>query len=307
MRLVAISRLAGLWVLVALWAAAAPAAADWRELGVSVRQGGPPLPAPPPVALPAEALADSRPAIGDSGIVKALLIEPTDRYRHGVLGDAIEAGALRVITEGGLMLEERLPPDAVFEDLRPRLVDLTGDGGDEVLTIKAYRDRGAALALYGLLGGELALLDETPAIGTPNRWRNPAGTGDFDGDGRTELVEVTTPHIGGTLRLWRWRDGRLSAGPTFAGVSNHAIGSRALDLSAVLDLDGDGDEELVIPAMGRRELLALDLRDESWRIVARLRHASPIVSDFVASDMDGNGRTDIGYRLDDGTTVRLMR
>lgn len=282
-------------------------AESFAELGIRVATGRAPLTVDAPVALPPEALQDSRPAIGDTGIVKALLIAPTDRYGHGVLGDAVEAGGLRVITDGGLVLETRLPQEAVFEDLVPRLLDLTGDGRDEVLLIKAYRDRGAALALYGASGDDLRLLGETPAIGRPNRWRNPAGAGDFDGDGRLELAEVQTPHLGGVLQLWRWDDGGFRPGPSLAGVSNHAIGSRALDLSAVLDLDGDGDDELLLPEMGLRGLLALDLRDGAWVRLARMEHAAAVSGDFVLEDFDGNGRADIGYPLADGTFVRLLR
>lgn len=277
------------------------------DLGLRIETGGPPLPQRPFVALPEEALSDSLAAVGTAGIVKAFLVAPTDRYGHAVLGDGIEAGGLRVITAGGLVLEVLLPPEAVFEDLRPRLLDLTGDGSDEVLVIKAYQDRGAALALYGVVEEELRQIAETPAIGTPNRWRNPAGVGDFDGDGRLDVVEVQTPHIGGLLRLWSWRDGDLAPGPAFSGVSNHAIGSRALGLSAVLDLDGDGDDELLIPEMGWRSLVALDLRDDVWVAKGRLEHTAAIVSDFVREDFDGNGQDDVGYVLADGTVIRLLR
>lgn len=292
----------------ALPGAAPVALAAERFAGLAVERGQRPLPAPPAIAMPPEALADSRPATGGRGVVKALLIAPTDRYRHAVLGDGIEAGGLRVITEGGLMMEVRLPADAVFEDLRPRLVDLTGDGRDEVLAVKAYRDRGAALALYEARDGALVQIGETPAIGKPNRWRNPAGTGDFDGDGRMDLVEVTTPHIGGTLRLWQWRDGRLHAGATYGGVSNHAIGSRALDLSAVLDLDGDGDDELLIPADGRRTLLALDLKAQGWQLRDRLDLRAAVDGDFAVSRTEADALVaEIGIPLADGTTLRLTR
>ncbi|CAE7922149.1 purA, partial [Symbiodinium necroappetens] len=277
---------------------------SFADLGIRVTTGRAPLTVDSPVALPPEALPDSRPTIGDAGIVKALLIAPTDRYGHGVLGDAVEAGGLRVITDGSLVLEIRLPQEAVFEDLVPRLLDLTGDGRDEVLVVKAYRDRGAALSLYGTTEEGLRLLGETPAIGRSNRWRNPAGAGDFDGDGRLDLVEVQTPHLGGVLQLWGWGEGGFQPGARFAGVSNHAIGSRSLDLSAVLDLDGDGDDELLLPEMGLRGLLALDLRDGAWVRRARLEHAAPIAGDFVVEDFDGNGRADVGYPLADGTFVR---
>lgn len=289
-----------------LWPAAAHAG-SLADFGIRVESGGPPLPVAAPIALPPEALADSTPATGSRGILKALLIAPTDRYGHGVLGDAVEAGGLRVITDGGLQLEYRLSADDVFEDLTPRLVDLTGDGRDEVLLVKSHRERGAALALFEATEGALVLIGETPALGTENRWRNPSSAGDFDGDGRQEVVEVETPHIGGTLRLWRWQDGRLEAGAEFAGVSNHAAGSRALGLSAALDLDGDGDDELLVPDRARRALLLLDLRDGAWVERARLPHKAPIAGDFLVGDLDGTGLPDVGYTLADGTVVRLLR
>ena len=127
-----------LLALLLLFAASAQSwATGFSDLGIRIETGGPPLPQTPFVALPEEALPDSWAAIGTAGIVKALLVAPTDRYGHAVLGDGIEAGGLRVITAGGLVLEILLPPEAVFEDLRPRLLDLTGDGSDEVLVIKA--------------------------------------------------------------------------------------------------------------------------------------------------------------------------
>ena len=50
--------------------------------------------------------------------------EPTTRYDHGVLGDAVEWGALRLSRAGAPDLLIRLPQTRVFEDLAPRLVDL---------------------------------------------------------------------------------------------------------------------------------------------------------------------------------------
>ncbi len=37
-------------------------------------------------------------------------------------------------------------------------------------------------------GNELSIIAETPPIGIPHRWLNPAGIADFDGDGVADLA-----------------------------------------------------------------------------------------------------------------------
>ena len=41
-------------------------------------------------------------------------------------------------TRAGKRFTVRLKDDAVFEDLAPRLVDLDGDGRDEIVLVKSY-------------------------------------------------------------------------------------------------------------------------------------------------------------------------
>jgi hypothetical protein len=240
-------------------------------------------------------------------VAAAWLVEPTRRYDHGVLGDAIEAGGLRVRLRGGAELDTRLPADSVFEDLRPRVVDLDGDGRDEILVVRSYLDAGAALAVFGVRDGKLAQLAQTDPIGRAYRWLNPAGVGDFDGDGGLEIAYVQTPHIGGILVILSFRDGRLRREGRRQGFSNHAMGSRALGLSAVLDLDGDGAEELILPAAGRRALKILSFAGGEFRELATIAQRAAIVTDFQLRDRDGNGRLDIAYGLADGTLVELLR
>ena len=57
-------------------------------------------------------------------IAAARYTEPTDRYAHGVLGDAIEWGALELTFADGRVSTFTLPKDHVFEDVAPRLADL---------------------------------------------------------------------------------------------------------------------------------------------------------------------------------------
>lgn len=286
-------------------------ALDALGIRVETRPGTPlasVVPAPRPasqVIRPADALPDGLPARG--GTFTAWLIDPTTRYGHGVLGDAVEAGGLGVVLADGRRLDYRLDAESVFEDLRPRLADLDGDGAEEIIVVRSYLDRGAALAVFAVRGGALVHLAETPPIGRSSRWLNPLGVGDFDGDGRPEVAYVETPHIGGTLRIWSLDAGRLVQDGSDRGYSNHTIGSRALGLSAILDLDGDGSDDLMIPSASRRALRLVSFAGGRFRELGALSHGSPIASDFARADLDGNGRTDIAYNLADGTLVMLLR
>jgi hypothetical protein len=289
-----------------------PAAAQGLEaLGIQVVEhpgraaelGGKSAERPPST----DALPDGEVGRGTNDVAAAWLIAPTRRYDHGVLGDAIEAGGLRVRLRGGAELEYRLPPDSVFEDLGPRVADLDGDGQDEILVVRSYLDAGAALAVFGVRNAALVQLAQTDPIGRASRWLNPAGIGDFDGDGGLEIAYVQTPHIGGILHILSFRDGRLHRKGRLHGFSNHAMGSRALGLSAVLDLDGDGAAELILPAAGRRRLEIVSFAGGTFRLLGGIAHHAAIVTDFQVRDRNGNGRPDIAYGLADGTLVELVR
>ena len=286
-----------------------PAGAQGREaLGIRVVEHpgesiGPRATEPPS----ADALPDGETGRGVNDVAAAWLVDPTRRYDHGVLGDAIEAGGLRVRLRGGAELDTRLPADSVFEDLRPRVVNLDGDGRDEILVVRSYLEAGAALAVYGVRDGELVQLAQTDPIGRAHRWLNPAGVGDFDGDGGLEIAYVETPHIGGILYILSFQDGRLRREGRRHGFSNHAMGSRALGLAAVLDLDGDGAEELILPSAGRRELKIVSFAGGEFQELGEIVHRAAIVTDFRVRDLDGNGRPDIAYGLADGTLVTLLR
>lgn len=230
--------------------------------------------------LPAGALPDAVVAEGEGVVQKAWLAEPTDRYGHGILGDAIEAGALMVELEGGRTLGLRLPKSSVFEDRYVRLADFNGDGTDEMVVVESSLSDGAALAVYGIREGRLQLIGRDQWIGTRNRWLNPAGIADFDGDGRLEVAIVVTPHIGGTLRFLR-PDGRnMIRVAEMWGFSNHAIGSRDQHLSAVLDWDGDGIVDLVLPDESRRTIRVMSFATGQIREIASFPLAASVGGDF---------------------------
>lgn len=171
-------------------------------------------------------------------IADARYDDPTTRYAHGVLGDAVEWGALVLTTIEGRRLKFVLPEERVFEDLEPRLADLDGDGAPEVITVEAHQNFGARLAIYGPQG----LITANDWIGRRNRWLAPIGAADFDGDGTTDIAYVDRPHLAKTIRVFAY-DGALSEVGQIAGYSNHRIGEDFIS-GGVRDC-GQGPEMIV--------------------------------------------------------------
>jgi hypothetical protein len=165
-------------------------------------------------------LAALAPATAQQSITAATYEGPTDRYDHGVLGDRLEWTTLLLTLADGTERRFTLPEDMVFEDLSPRLADVTGDGVAEVITVETSLRLGARLAIYTADGR----LVTTEYIGQPHRWLAPVGAADFDGDGNIEVAFVDRPHLIQTLRLVRLEAGEFRQIAALRGVTNHRLG-----------------------------------------------------------------------------------
>lgn len=284
------------------------AAGDYQVVALpDGKLGLAPVPPAEKTPIPADIIPHAAIVPGARDIKAAWLAGPTARYDHGVLGDAIEAAALKVETGAGEILSYQLPDDAVFEDLTPRLADLDGDGRDEIVVVRSAAGSGAAVAVFGIRDDVLALIAESPAIGRSHRWLNPVGAGDFDGDGSVELAVVRTPHIGGILILYRWLGDALVEIARRAGVSNHAMGSTVLGMSAILDLDGDGADEILLPDQQHRTLFAFGFSDGTLAARWGIAHGERIVTSLALANVDGDGAPDVVYGLQDGSVMLLRR
>ncbi len=197
-------------------------------------------------------------------IERAEFSEPTGRYDHAILGDALEWGALKLTVDtctgcdGGphrRIFTIRLPQTRVFEDTAPRLVRLPDRASPVAMVVETDLSLGARLALYD----EDGLLAATPFIGRTHRWLAPIGGADLDGDGQTELAYVDRPHLAKTIRVWRFIDDGKPLEPVaeLSGFTNHRIGET--EISGGLRDCGQGPEMIVADA-DWRDVYALTLK-----------------------------------------------
>ena len=255
--------------------------------------------------LAANRLADSQVARGQRDIAWAWLASPTRRYPHAALGSTEQAGSLHVLrqpTAGhAAPLVLTLPLHRVFEDRVPRLVDLDGDGTDEILLIESDLLKGSALVVFGIRtirvdGADQPALVELargPFTGSTFRWLNPVGVADFDGDGQLDIASVTTPHIGGVLTLYHYRPQKTASSSSSPGqlvpfasvmdVSNHKMGDLEQSLAAIVTLPGQRPA-IIVPDMTLQALHAFRWEEPGrWKELADVKPLPARVQRIVAT------------------------
>lgn len=216
-----------------------------------------------------ELLPEEQISMSTDSSVYAAYASPTDRYAHAVLGDGIEAGQLVVVVDE-TFYDLSLGQEYVFEDIRPRLYDVDGDGDLEIITIRSNVDLGAGIVIYEIRDNELFEYAFVPEIGNSNKWLNLVTINDLDNDGIVELVWVETPHIGGILKVAKIERGTLLPISEMTLFKNHAIGERNLCLSVVTELSAEKNfflpthagDEIARVKFENNELKVLDYFDQ---------------------------------------------
>lgn len=206
---------------------------------------------------------------------------PSERYGHGILGDKIEAGQLVVVADS-VFYEFTLAENYVFEDIRPRLYDVDGDDVPEIITIRTNVLQGGGIVIYKIGDNKLLEYAKVPDIGRSFRWLNIVAINDLDNDGMTELVWIETPHIGGTLKVAKIKQGTLEILHTKAQYSNHAIGERNLCLS-VLTQQSD-KKVFYVPNQNRSKIIGFTFKNNQLEIVEEITQSvdfsKPLVSQY---------------------------
>jgi hypothetical protein len=198
----------------------------------------------------------------DNGVY-AQYAMPTEKYTHGIMGDKIEAEQLVVVVDS-VFYEHKLPDEYVFEDIRPRLYDVDGDGELEFITIRTNVSQGAGIAIYKIVDEQLVEYAQVPEIGTSNRWLNIVAINDLDNDGIVELVWIETPHIGGILKIAKIKAGLLQVLAEKAQYSNHAIGERNLCLSVLTEQLNQ--KVFYVPDQSKNKIIGFTFKNNTFQI-----------------------------------------
>lgn len=232
--------------------------------------------------LGVDALPDGRVVTDGSGRA-AVLAAPTDRYRHGALGDRVEPTAVAIVDVTGapsVAGTVSAPAPAVFETLLPFWLSWR-DRPVFVLT-EAVSGQGARAAIYAESGDRLAT---GPRVDGGLGWTHQLAVAPFAPDGTTELATVAKPHVDHDLRFLRWRGDRLEPVATASPWVSHTLDDpRNLDRVRAGDFDGDGRVELLVPAVGGDGFGALRRTERGIEAAWRLDLGGSLVTNLATTD-----------------------
>ena len=181
-----------------------------------------------------------------------------------------------------------LPPDARFridsiasEKRIAALVvaDLNGDGRPDL----AYYGEPKELVVQYNLG--------TNGWSAPKRWAiddgqlgpNALTTGDLNGDKRTDLILLGESQI---YLLAQQPDGSL-------GEPEKIPFSGSVKSTQVLDIDGDGRDDLLLVNWDNASPIRFRLQDTTGRLRPEVQFTLPAIRSYIAGDLDGDHKTEV--------------
>ncbi|NKQ35617.1 MAG: hypothetical protein HF973_08375 [Chloroflexi bacterium] len=251
------------------------------------------------VQVDAEILPDGRLLFDENGRL-LILSDPTGRYDHGVLGDALEGGGVILVETGGaeptIATHIVIPEPQVIEGIMPLWVDWDGDGQREIIVTLSDANQGAQIVLYSEDGEQLAAGEP---IGRGQRWRHQIAVAPFGPNGEMELATVLTPHIGGTVGFYQWEGDQLNIVAELSGYTSHVINSRSLDMAMAGDFNGDGRPELLLPTDDRTQLGGIQRTADGAEAAYQLDLPGQMATNLAGATLV-SGDTAVGVGLDNG-------
>ncbi len=250
------------------------------------------------------ALPDAEPLIVDLGdtLAVAVLSEPTQRYRHGTLGDEVEAAALTLL---------RLPDLTVLATWRPgapavieaRRATPWRSAGAVGLHLTISDDaQGARLISLVWDGAALHLLTQGEPLGASQLWLHLIGAGG------EHVYAIHDPRGGGPFVHYRlrfpeaaWGEAAAPAAPALPAAPNAVLETASYDLGLVSHVDGErlldrallvgalatGGDLLLVPRADQRTLVWLRCDVGDCREIGEVTLGAALSTNVAASPAQG--------------------
>jgi Ca2+-binding RTX toxin-like protein len=194
------------------------------------------------------------------------------------------------------------------------LLDADGDGKQDIL----WRTNSGALAVWGLTGNQIKFADYLRAgpspVGMPGSDWHIVGDGDFDADGKADLLWRTDSEA---LAIWTL-DGTKIASAAYLKAGTASVGAPGANwhIADVADFDGDGRSDILwrigsaqtgdLPPGGGNVAIWL-MNDSHIQYADYTRVGSTTVGApgadwhlLRADDYDGDGKADLMWQTDSG-------
>ena len=229
----------------------------------------------------------------DDVLAVAVLSEPTQRYRHGTLGDEVEAGALTLLRLPDLQALATWRPawPSVIEERRVTPWHAQGTTG-LYLTV-SDDESGARLVSLVWDGETLAPLAQGAPLGASQRWLHLIGVGD------DRAYAVHDPRDDGTFVRYRLPAGAVGLARTLGeplalhaaayplGLESHVDGERLLDRALSLGPLEDGGDLVLAPHVDQRTLQWLRCDERTCEVLERVTLPERLATNLSPSPPHG--------------------
>ena len=216
--------------------------------------------------LQVNGLYDSRVLYDKEGRI-LVLVNPSTRYKHGILGDYTEATGMVILEtfpEFKIISEISISSPKVIEGLFPIWTNLNEDNNKEIVVTLSDSKVGAQIVVFNEQGKIVA---EAEPIGLGNRWSHQLAAASFGPNGETEIAAILTPHIGGVVEYYQMHGSKLIKVAQLPGFSTHRIGSRNLDMAIAGNFDKHLGDELIVPDQSFKTINILKRKGERVEVL----------------------------------------
>lgn len=186
-----------------------------------------------------------------------VLTNPTNEFKHGILGDSIEARNLMIFNLGKVNNISFSPQ--VFEGLTPLVYD------NLIITTLSGNGKGAQVVGFDFNGNKL-YSSEVLNSG----WRHVLG---FENG---VIFDVIKPHVKGELEILKIENNNLVQVSSLTGYSTHRIGSRDLDIFEFYEFENN--KYLILPTFDFNSVAVVSFIEFKLEEVGRININSEIES-----------------------------